>query len=123
MLDVYCQEEIERRERIVYENSDWIVVVPYWATWPYQVLLLPKFRTTKMKNFTHDQKKTFAAALIKLTTKYDNLFKCNFPYSMGFYESPNGDNDEHWTFHAHFYPPLLRSASVRKFMVSFCQQD
>jgi UDPglucose--hexose-1-phosphate uridylyltransferase len=119
MLEVYCSEEIKRGDRIVYQNTDWLVVVPYWATWPYQLLLLPKFNIKKMAQLNPEQKKSFADALIRLTTKYDNLFKCNFPYSMGFYESPNGENDDHWTFHAHFYPPLLRSASIRKFMVGF----
>jgi len=119
MLEVYAAEEAKRGERTVYENQHWLVVVPYWATWPYQVMLLPKFTTKKMSDFSPEQRKSFARALIALTVKYDNLFKCNFPYSMGFYQSPNGIDDDHWTFHAHFFPPLLRSASIRKFMVGF----
>lgn len=119
MLDDYVREEMERKERIVFENADWLVVVPYWATWPYQTLLLPKFPISKMTEMSGDKKHTFAQALNTLGVIYDNLFKCNFPYSMGFYSAPNGCESSHWTFHAHFYPPLLRSASVRKFMVGF----
>ena len=80
MLEDYVKEELDRKERIVYENDDWLVVVPYWATWPYQVMLLPKFSISKMENLIESQKKTMADALNILTIKYDNLFKCNFPY-------------------------------------------
>ena len=80
MLDDYVREEIERKERIVFENSDWLVVVPYWATWPYQTLLLPKFPISKMTEMSGDKKATFAQALNTLGIIYDNLFKCNFPY-------------------------------------------
>ena len=80
MLEVYVAEETKRGERTVYENQHWLVVVPYWATWPYQVMLLPKFTTKKMSDFSPEQRESFARALIALTVKYDNLFKCNFPY-------------------------------------------
>lgn len=120
MLEDYVKEELSRKERTVFENVDWLVVVPYWATWPYQVMLLPKFAIKRMTELTEDRKVTLADALNITAIKYDNLFKCNFPYSMGFYGAPNDDSDNsHWTFHAHFYPPLLRSASIRKFMVGF----
>jgi len=80
MLEDYVSEELKREERIVYQNADWMVVVPYWAVWPYQVILLPKFSIKKMSELNENQKKSFGKALSALTIKYDNLFKCNFPY-------------------------------------------
>jgi len=122
MLEDYCKEELSRRERIVVENDHWIVVIPYWATWPYQTLVLPKFAMKRIQELEQKsaEKVAFGNIINQLTIKYDNLFKCNFPYSAGFYSAPNAtEDDAHWTFHGHFYPPLLRSASVRKFMVGF----
>ena len=80
MLDDYVKEELSRKERTVFENVDWLVVVPYWATWPYQVMLLPKFAIKRMTELTEDRKVTLADALNITAIKYDNLFKCNFPY-------------------------------------------
>lgn len=122
MLEDYCKEELSRKERIVVENDHWVVVIPYWATWPYQTLVLPKFAMKRIQELGQKsaEKVAFGSILNLLTIKYDNLFKCNFPYSGGFYSAPNVTQDDaHWTFHGHFYPPLLRSASVRKFMVGF----
>ena len=125
MLINYAKEELTKRERLVCENEDWLALVPYWATWPYETMILPKcekiLRITDLKgNF----KVTLASIMKELTTRYDNLFKTSFPYSMGFHGAPTGPLSEkedwnHWQFHAIYYPPLLRSATVKKFMVGY----
>lgn len=120
MLMDYAKREMELKERIVVETEHWLAVVPYWAIWPFETLLLPKAHVKRLTDLTEEQAKDLALALKKLTTKYDNLFETSFPYSMGFHAAPfNGKENEHWQLHAHFYPPLLRSATVRKFMVGY----
>lgn len=120
MLLEYAEKEVISGERTVAENDDWIVVVPYWAAWPFETLLLPKQHIRHMSEITTSQKKSLASILKILTTKYDNLFNTSFPYSMGWHGMPmDGKDYDHWQLHAHFYPPLLRSASVKKFMVGF----
>jgi len=112
--------ELEKKERIVVETEHWVAVVPYWAVWPFETLLLPKVHVKRLTELTDAQAKDLAVILKKLATKYDNLFETSFPYSMGFHAAPfNGEDNEHWQLHAHFYPPLLRSATVRKFMVGY----
>jgi UDPglucose--hexose-1-phosphate uridylyltransferase len=94
--------------------------VPYWATWPFETLLLPRFAVQRLPQLTPEQRTDLAVALQKLTSRYDNLFRCSFPYSMGWHGAPfNADDAAPWQLHAHYYPPLLRSATVRKFMVGF----
>ncbi|AKD37922.1 galactose-1-phosphate uridylyltransferase [Pasteurella multocida subsp. multocida OH4807] len=120
MLVDYVKRELELKERIVVETEHWLAVVPYWAVWPFETLLLPKVQVKRLTDLTDAQANDLALALKKLTTKYDNLFEISFPYSMGFHAAPfNQDSNEHWQLHAHFYPPLLRSATVRKFMVGY----
>jgi UDPglucose--hexose-1-phosphate uridylyltransferase len=107
-------------ERVVECNKDWLAVVPFWAAWPFETLLLPRFAVERMPQLTDGQRTSLAAILKALTTRYDNLFQTSFPYSMGWHQAPftQGEQD-HWQLHAHFYPPLLRSAQVRKFMVGY----
>lgn len=120
LLVDYAKRELEQKERIVVETAHWVAVVPYWAVWPFETLLLPKAHVKRLTELTAEQSQDLAVMLKKLTTKYDNLFETSFPYSMGFHAAPfNNDNNEHWQLHAHFYPPLLRSATVRKFMVGY----
>lgn len=120
MLMDYAKREIELKERVVVETEHWLAVVPYWAVWPFETLLMPKAHVKRLTDLTEEQSKDLALALKKLTTKYDNLFETSFPYSMGFHAAPfNEESNEHWQLHAHFYPPLLRSATVRKFMVGY----
>ncbi|UEC23454.1 galactose-1-phosphate uridylyltransferase [Pasteurella canis] len=120
MLVDYAQRELALKERIVVETAHWLAVVPYWAVWPFETLLLPKLQVKRLTELNEAQSQDLALALKKLTTKYDNLFETSFPYSMGFHAAPfNGQNNDHWQVHAHFYPPLLRSATVRKFMVGY----
>ena len=107
-------------DRVVVDTEFWLAVVPYWAAWPFEILLLPKFSVLRLPDLSDAQRKDLAVALKKLTSRYDNLFQCSFPYSMGWHGAPfNGEDGAHWQLHAHFYQPLLRSASVRKFMVGY----
>lgn len=120
LLD-YAKRELAANERIVVETNDWLAVVPYWASWPFETLLLPKTKQFRHINELNAAEcADLAIALKKLSTRYDNLFNISFPYSMGFHFAPNnGQDNPHWQLHAHFYPPLLRSATVRKFMVGY----
>jgi UDPglucose--hexose-1-phosphate uridylyltransferase len=112
--------ERARGERIVFESDDFAAIVPWWAVWPFEVLLVSKRHAGALPEFSSDERDSLADALKRLTTRYDNLFETSFPYTMGFHQAPtDGNSHEEWHFHAHFYPPLLRSATVRKFMVGF----
>ncbi len=120
LLMDYAQLELERDERIVIENGDWLVVVPYWAVWPFETLLLPRRHVLRLPDLSDAERDSLADILKRFLTRYDNLFNVAFPYSMGWHGAPNDTADyTHWQLHAHFYPPLLRSATVRKFMVGF----
>ncbi|MBX9795720.1 UDP-glucose--hexose-1-phosphate uridylyltransferase [Sphingomonas sp.] len=105
--------------RVVEANADWLVIVPYWAAWPFETLLLPRFAVARLPELDDARRDSLAAVLQALIRRYDALFGCAFPYSMGWHGAPFGAAAESWRLHAHFYPPLLRSASVRKFMVGF----
>ena len=119
LLD-YVQREQADGIRVVVENDDWLVVVPFWAAWPFETLLLPKFACQRMIDLTRSQKSSLADAIRKILAKYDNLFQCSFPYSMGWHGAPyDGEDHLEWQLHAHFFPPLLRSATVKKFMVGY----
>lgn len=119
LLD-YAHKESASGERVVSENSLWIAVVPFWAAWPYEILLMPKFSCARITELDKTAQQNLAFILRDITTRYDNLFACSFPYSMGWHSAPFNENDySHFQLHAHFFPPLLRSASVRKFMVGY----
>lgn len=119
LLD-YATLEAERQERVVVENEHWIAVVPYWAIWPFETMLMPKRHVKQLADLYDDERDNLANALKQLLVRYDNLFETSFPYSMGWHGAPsNGEYNDHWQLHAHFYPPLLRSATVRKFLVGF----
>ncbi|XP_019638565.1 PREDICTED: galactose-1-phosphate uridylyltransferase-like [Branchiostoma belcheri] len=123
MLVDYYNLEKEKRVRIVVENEDWLVVVPYWAVWPYETLVLPRRHVLRLPDLTSSERDALADITKRLLCKYDNLFEVSFPYSMGWHGAPTGDltdaENSHWQLHAHYYPPLLRSATVKKFMVGF----
>ena len=119
LLDV-AEREMEIGERVVVHNDDWLVVVPFWAAWPFETLLLPRFAVARMPELTSGRRDSLAAITQSLTRTYDRLFNTSFPYSMGWHGAPfDGREPQGWQLHAHFYPPLLRSASVRKFMVGY----
>ncbi|MFT7130553.1 MAG: UDPglucose--hexose-1-phosphate uridylyltransferase [Gammaproteobacteria bacterium] len=126
MLCDYIERELHDGSRTVVETEHWLAVVPYWASWPFETMLMPKAPARRFDELSESQLDDLAVALKKLTSRYDNLFHCSFPYSMGwhfapFSRDPFGElvNANHWQLHAVFYPPLLRSASVRKFMVGY----
>ena len=121
MLRDVAQAEAARDERVVCLNDDWLVLVPFWAVWPFETLVLPRFSIQGMPQLQDAQAASLASVLREITGRYDRLFNCSFPYSMGWHGAPFGtaQPDPAWQLHAHFYPPLLRSATVRKFMVGF----
>ncbi len=120
LLCDYLSIELSKRERIVIENDSFVALVPFWAVWPYEVLLLPKRHCGSAAAMDDTMRNDLADALKRITTRYDNLFLMSFPYSMGLHQKPT-DGHEHgeWHMHFHFYPPLLRSATVQKFMVGY----
>ncbi|MCJ7702544.1 MAG: UDP-glucose--hexose-1-phosphate uridylyltransferase [Anaerolineales bacterium] len=120
LLD-YAGLESQNGERTVVENEHWLAVVPYWAIWPFEVLLMPRRHVSHLPTLTTPEREALARLLKKLLTHYDNLFETSFPYSMGWHGTPLGSQEPgpHWQLHAHFYPPLLRSATVNKFMVGY----
>lgn len=120
LLCDYLAVEARQAVRIVCQNDDFLVVVPWWAVWPFETLVLARRHVGSLAGFSDREKTSLADILKQTTTRYDNLFETSFPYTMGFHQAPTdgGPHDE-WHFHAHFYPPLLRSATVRKFMVGF----
>jgi UDPglucose--hexose-1-phosphate uridylyltransferase len=120
LLTAVAQQEIAAATRVVEVNADWVVIVPFWASWPFETLVLPLFTVARLPDLTMVQRASLADILGKLTARYDNLFGCSFPYSMGWHGAPFDARDAApWQLHAHFLPPLLRSATVRKFMVGF----
>ena len=119
LLD-YLKEEEKYDERIIIENEHWVILVPYWAVWPFETMLLPRRHVLRLSDLTSDEKKSLADILKRHLTKYDNIFNISFPYTMGWHGAPFDESDNaHWQLHAHFYPPLLRSATVKKFMVGY----
>ena len=120
LLCDYLETERATPERIVFENEHFTALVPWWAVWPFEVLLLSRRHAAALPEFTSGERDGLADALKRLTTRYDNLFETSFPYTMGFHQAPtDGAAYPAWHFHAHYFPPLLRSATVRKFMVGF----
>ena len=116
----YLALELQQQERIVCDNQHFVAVEPYWATWPFELLVLPRKQLTSLSEFSAAQQVGLADMISQLTIKYDNLFNTSFPYSAGIHQAPvDGGDYPECTFHMHFYPPLLRSASVKKFMVGY----
>jgi len=107
-------------QRLIFENSGFAVVVPFWAVWPFETLIIGKRHAGSLEELASSERQDLADILKRLITRYDNLFETPFPYTMGFHQRPcDGQAHEAWHLHAHFYPPLLRSATVRKFMVGY----
>ncbi|HLZ12184.1 MAG TPA: UDP-glucose--hexose-1-phosphate uridylyltransferase [Candidatus Acidoferrum sp.] len=120
LLCDYYRVEKSAATRIVTANEHFLAIVPYWAVWPFETMLLPARHVASIDEFNSTERDALGDILKRLTTRYDNLFRASFPYSMGFHQRPtDGLPHPEWHFHAHFFPPLLRSATVRKFMVGF----
>lgn len=120
LLVDYLARELADQSRVVDANEHWVALVPYWAAWPFETLLLPRAHRPRLNELSHGENRSLADMLQQLTCRYDNLFQCSFPYSMGWHGAPfDGSDTLPWQVHAHFFPPLLRSASVRKFMVGY----
>ena len=120
LLKDYLDSELQKQERIVAENDHFVILVPFWATWPYETLIISKRHFGNIISMSKEETTAFASIIKVITTKYDNLFETSFPYSSGIHQTPT-DRIAHpeWHFHMHFYPPLLRSATVKKFMVGY----
>ena len=120
ILSDYLKLEIKLNERTVYSNDSFVAVVPFWAVWPYETLIISRRKLSNILQFNKNEKKDFANVMHVIAVKYDNLFNISFPYSAGIHQSPtDGKEHKEWHFHMHFYPPLLRSASIKKFMVGY----
>jgi UDPglucose--hexose-1-phosphate uridylyltransferase len=119
LLD-YADGETRDGTRVIEQNPHWIMVVPYWATWPFELLLIPRLPVKRLSDLKPEQRTSLSSILKSSLIRYDNLFSTSFPYSMGWHGAPTDDGRyDHWQLHAHFYPPLLRSATVKKFMVGY----
>ena len=120
LLKDYLESELQKKERIIAENEHFVLLVPFWATWPYETMIISKRHFSSIAEITEEEIKSYAEMIQIITVKYDNLFKTSFPYSAGIHQAPtDGLDHEEWHFHMHFYPPLLRSATVKKFMVGY----
>ena len=120
LLCSYAELERKAEVRIVCENHFFLAVVPFWAVWPFEILLISEGHVRDLRSLDDGMRMGLADILKRITTRYDNLFQISFPYSMGFHQAPvDGEPHPDWHLHAHFYPPLLRSATVRKFMVGY----
>ncbi|ARV06565.1 galactose-1-phosphate uridylyltransferase [Polaribacter sp. SA4-10] len=120
LLGDYLAQELEKKERIIFENDGFIVLVPFWAIWPFETMIVPKKHQANILEMNKEETLQYAEAISVLTKAYDKLFNTSFPYSSGIHQAPTDDNaNKHWHWHMSFYPPLLRSASVKKFMVGY----
>lgn len=119
LLGTVVDRELADGTRVVAVNAQWLAVVPFWAAWPFEVLLIARDPVARLQDLDDTTRDALARMLRVITGRYDALFDCSMPYSMGWHQAPGAGDAPHWRLHAHFYPPLLRSASVRKFMVGF----
>ncbi len=120
LLVDYLQQELKKDKRILYENEHFVALIPFWAIWPFETMILPKRHIKSVLELSDDEKNSFADAYKSLTVLYDNLFETSFPYSAGIHQAPtDGKPHNEWQMHFVFYPPLLRSATVKKFMVGY----
>lgn len=120
LLGDYLAKELDKKDRLIVENEHFAVLAPYWAVWPFEAMIVSKRAVSSLAEFTDAEKDGLADAYRQLTIRYDNLFETSFPYSAGIHQAPtDGKKHPEWHFHMHFYPPLLRSATVKKFMVGY----
>jgi len=120
LLGDYLSQELKKQERIVFENESFVVLVPFWAVWPFETMIVPKRAQSNILEMHPQETLQFAEAIAVITKVYDKLFNTSFPYSSGIHQAPtDGNANKHWHWHMSFYPPLLRSATVKKFMVGY----
>jgi UDPglucose--hexose-1-phosphate uridylyltransferase len=120
LLGDYLTQELDKNERIIFENDGFVVLVPFWAVWPFEAMIVPKKQQVNILEMTEDETLQYGEAIAVLTKAYDQIFNTSFPYSSGIHQAPtDGNANKHWHWHMSFYPPLLRSASVKKFMVGY----
>jgi UDPglucose--hexose-1-phosphate uridylyltransferase len=120
LLKDYLNQELKEKERIIYENKNCVVLVPFWAIWPFETMIIPKKHQQNISTLDVKEREDFAEAILVITKTYDKLFEYSFPYSSGIHQAPTDNkNNQHWHWHMSFYPPLLRSAAVKKFMVGY----
>jgi UDPglucose--hexose-1-phosphate uridylyltransferase len=120
LLGDYLKQELESEERIIYQNDHYVVLTPFWAIWPFETMIIPRKHSANISLISKKERLGFADSILRITKAYDKLFQCSFPYSSGIHQSPtNGLFNEYWHWHMSFYPPLLRSATVKKFMVGY----
>lgn len=120
LLGDYLALELKRQERVVYENEHFVLLVPFWAVWPFETLIISRRVVSGLPDLHDDEREALAEVLLQATIRYDNLFQTSFPYTMGIHQRPtDGADHPEFNLHVHFYPPLLRSATVKKFMVGY----
>jgi len=120
LLGDYLAQELKLQERIIFENDGFVVLIPFWAIWPFETMIVPKQHQSNILGMSVQEADLFAEAISVITKAYDKLFNTSFPYSSGIHQAPtNGEKNNHWHWHMSFYPPLLRSATVKKFMVGY----
>ncbi len=120
LLMDYCEQELSDGRRVIFENESWTALVPFWAVWPFETMILPKMPLQSLSDFSDKQRTDLADAVKRMGVRFDNLFSTSFPYSMGIHQAPtDGKDHPEWQFHIHYMPPLLRSATVKKFMVGY----
>jgi UDPglucose--hexose-1-phosphate uridylyltransferase len=120
LLGDYLKQELSKKERVIFENDSFVVLVPFWAVWPFEAMIVPKRHQSNILELKDKESLLFAEAISVLTKAYDKLFNTSFPYSSGIHQAPtDGKDNSHWHWHMSFYPPLLRSATVKKFMVGY----
>lgn len=120
LLKAYLEQELAEKVRLICENEDFVALAPFWAVWPYEAMIIPRRHFQHIGQMQSVERKAFASILKDLTQRFDRLFETSFPYSAGIHQSPtDGKKHRAWHFHMSFYPPLLRSATVKKFMVGY----
>tara|TARA_R110002049_G_scaffold263116_1_gene439281 strand:- start:60198 stop:61217 length:1020 start_codon:yes stop_codon:yes gene_type:complete len=120
LLGDYLKQELKLQERIIFENESFVVLIPFWAVWPFETMIIPKKHQSDILEINEKESLLFAEAIAVITKAYDKLFDTSFPYSSGIHQAPTDENyNSHWHWHMSFYPPLLRSATVKKFMVGY----
>ena len=120
ILGDYVKQELAEKERIIFENDAFVVLFPFWAVWPFEAMIIPKKAQKNISSLSEKERILFAETISVLTKAYDKLFNSSFPYSSGIHQAPTNEEDNsHWHWHMSFYPPLLRSATVKKFMVGY----